>query len=306
MSKHILITGGTGFIGQRLCQYFLKQGHLVTVFTRSSEKVEKLWNGDIAAVDDLDQLEFIEPIDWVINLAGEPIADKRWTHAQKHRIQDSRILFTKMLVDALCTLPKAPELMISGSAIGYYGHCEDETCDESFSAGDDFAAQLCHDWEKAAQAITIKGTRLSFIRIGLVLGKNGGALKKMAATFKMGLGGKIGSGDQWMSWIHIDDLCRLILHVANTPQCKGVFNGTSPNPVTSVEFTQLLSKSLRSKTSFVPNIPLPKLLLKKAMGESSDLLLKGQKVVPLHATASGFKFTYPFLEQALQQIYSAS
>ena len=108
MSKHILITGGTGFIGQRLCQYFLKQGHLITVLTRSSEKVEKLWNGEIAAVDNLDQFEFIEPIDWVINLAGEPIANKRWTDAQKHRIQDSRILFTKMLVDALCKLPKAP------------------------------------------------------------------------------------------------------------------------------------------------------------------------------------------------------
>jgi len=303
MSKHILITGGTGFIGQRLCQYFLKQGYLITVFTRTPEQVEKLWGGEVAAVDEFEQLEFIEHIDWVINLAGEPIADKRWSDARKHRIHDSRILFTKMLVDALCRMPNAPELLISGSAIGYYGDCGDNNCDESHPAGDDFAAQLCQDWEKSAQAITIKGTRLCFIRTGIVLGKNGGALQKMAQAFKVGLGGKIGSGQQWMSWIHIDDICRLILHIANTPQCKGVFNATSPNPETNERFNKMLAKHL-NRRSFVPLIPLPNIVLRKTLGESSDLLLKGQKAMPVHATASGFTFTYPQLDQCLQQIFS--
>lgn len=305
MSKHILITGGTGFIGQRLCQYFLKQGHLITVFTRTPEQVENLWGGDVAAVDQFDQLEFIDPIDWVINLAGEPIADKRWSGSQKHKIQDSRILFTKMLVDALCKMPQAPELLISGSAIGYYGDCGDDTCDESSPAGDDFAAQLCHDWEKAAQAITIKGTRLCFVRIGIVLGRNGGALQKMAQAFKVGLGGKVGSGQQWMSWIHIDDVCRMIVHIANTPQCKGVFNATSPNPETNERFNKYLAKYL-NRRSFVPLIPLPKILLKTAMGESSDLLLKGQKVAPTHAMENGFTFTYPELSQCFKQIFNVS
>ncbi|OUS27669.1 TIGR01777 family protein [Gammaproteobacteria bacterium 45_16_T64] len=298
MSKHVLITGGTGFIGQRLCQYLLQQGHALTIFTRSPKKVEEKWDGNVAAVNEFEQLQYIEPVDWVINLAGEPIADKRWTHAQKHKIQDSRVLFTKMLIDALSLMPKAPECLISGSAIGYYGDCGNETCDESQPPAHDFAAQLCLDWEKSAQAIAVKGTRLSFLRIGLVLGKNGGALKKMMPAFKLGMGGRFGSGNQWMSWIHLDDVCRLIIHIANTPKCKGAFNGTAPNPVTNTDFTKALAKSLH-RPSFMS---VPNLLLKKALGESSNLLLTGQRVMPVHANASGFKFAYPQLDECLDQI----
>ena len=302
MAKHILVTGGTGFIGQRLCRYFLKQGHLITVFTRSPEKVQELWKGDVAAVSSFEQLQLMDPFDWVINLAGEPFAEKRWTDAQKYQIQDSRILFTKTLVDALCAMQKAPKLMISGSTIGFYGDCGNQLCDETLPAGDDFTAQLSRKWEKAAQAIAFKGTRLCFIRTGLVLGKKGGALKKIAQSIKFGVGGKKSSEKQWVSWVHIDDVCRLILHITNSPSCEGIFNAASPNPVTGEQLTQAVATAVHHNT-LVPLIRRPSFQFGKNKNDDHNQFLRGQKAVPKNLIDSGFTFTFPELDQCLQQIY---
>lgn len=300
MAKHVLLTGGTGFIGTKLCEYLLQQGHNITIFTRNPSALSERWGKKINAIRRLDQIQEMEQIDWVINLAGEPIMNGRWNNKRKHAIVDSRIQVTKHLISQLAQRKQIPEVMISGSAIGYYGDHGDEPCTEQTEAGEGFSAELCKDWEKAAHPITVKGARLCVLRTGIVLDAKGGALKRMMGPFKMGLGGKLGAGNQWMSWIHLDDLCRMILFIASRPDCKGPFNGTAPDPVTNEIFTKTLGEILNRPTV----VPMPALALKLVLGEASELLLGSQQVIPEKALQQGFNFKYETLDECLAQCFA--
>lgn len=294
MSKRVLITGGTGFIGRALCQRLLDKGYAIDCLSRRTsfclEKYDKF-----RLIHSLDQLTPQDKPDWLINLAGEPILDRPWTQKRRAQLRDSRIKLTQSTIETLVQLDLVPKVMISGSAIGYYGDTGDQLITENSPVGHDFAAQLCEDWEQAAEAIKHSETRLCIIRTGLVLGKSGGMLARMKLPFQLGLGGKIGSGHQWMSWISLNDMCRLIIYLAETPSCSGVFNACSPNPCRNSEFTQLLGQQLNRPTL----LSLPAALLKLGLGDAAALLLTGQHVIPERAIENGFQFENGDLKSTL-------
>ena len=294
---NILITGGTGFIGSTLCSRLLEEGNnKIVILSRHSEKIKP----PIQAIAELNELKDNDAFDVVINLAGEPIANKRWSDQQKHQIFSSRINTTEKLIAYLETLENKPKLLISGSAIGYYGIDKTDTVIEEKDNGDNsFSSELCQKWEAVALKAEKLGIRTCLLRTGIVLGKNGGALNKMLLPFKMYLGGRIGNGKQWMSWIHIDDLIGIILHCINHDNLKGAVNGTSPNPVTNQAFTRTLGTVLKRPTIF----PMPALVVKLLMGQmGEELLLVGKQIRPKKALDAGYIFKYKTLEEALIKI----
>jgi uncharacterized protein (TIGR01777 family) len=296
-----LVTGATGFVGHRLLSRLEKP----VVLTRNVAKSEKAlapfnakafaWN---VQAEPPPQAAF-HGIDTVIHLAGDPVAQGRWTAAKKARIRESRIAGTRNLVATLAALPTKPRVLVSASAIGYYGSRGDERLDERSTPGDDFLAQVCIEWEREAQRAAELGIRVVLIRIGIVLGERGGALAKMLTPFYLGLGSPLGSGRQYMSWIHIDDLVEEMLFAAREPQLSGPLNGVAPHPVTNREFTKVLGKVLKRPT-FMPAVP--KFALKAMLGEVSDVLLASLRVYPQTPLAAGFPYKYPELEPALRQI----
>ena len=294
---HILITGGTGFIGKALCKKlnnWQENPCKITVLSRKSEKQAKAACGDSASI--IRELKnFIEPVDVIINLAGEPIADKRWSEQQKNRIKQSRLSTTAELIEYIKRCDHRPNCFISGSAIGYYGDQGDEILTEDSGFHQEFTHEICHEWEQLAQQASNLGVRVCLLRTGLVIGPEGGFLKRMLLPFKLGLGGRIADGKQWMSWIHLDDMVNMIVFLITHQQTSGVFNGTAPNPVTNRMFTQTLGKVLNRPTIF----PVPAFVLKLALGEMARLLLTGQRVLPKNLEQAGFTFQYPSLEQAL-------
>jgi len=297
--KHILLTGGSGFIGQQLVPTLLNAGHTITIFTRNPKKTSAIFQQQVATIDNLDDLTEDDHFDAVINLAGQGIGDQRWTDAVKQQLRDSRLITTADLVEYLKRAKQKPEVFISGSAIGVYGLHGDEKLDEQASGDDSFSSKLCRDWEAQAAEAEALGIRCCYLRTGVVLGKNGGALSKMLPPFKMALGGPIGSGQQWMSWVHMDDLVGAILYTLETPSIQGPINGTAPNPVTNKEFSKTLGAALNRPAI----IPMPEFVLKLMMGEmAEELLLSGQRVVPAKLTSSGFEFKYPHLDDALRDI----
>lgn len=294
MKMKILITGGTGFIGSALCSRLLEdKKHDVILLSRHPEKVKAPFH----VVSSLEQLEKDIVIDIVVNLAGAPIADKRWTEQQKQRIISSRIDTTQKLMDYFKSIEHKPKLLISGSAIGYYGVDENNDPIAEEATGDaSFSSQLRQQWESVALQAEKIGIRTCLLRTGIVLGKDGGALSKMLLPFKMGLGGKIGHGKQWMSWIHLDDLVGIILYCMEHDNLKGGINGTSPNPVINETFTKALGKVLQRPTL----LPMPAIVVKLLMGQmGEELLLKGKKILPAKVLDAGYKFQYPYLEEAL-------
>lgn len=294
---HILITGGTGFVGRALCRKATARGWDVSVLSRqSTDKVRQICGSTVQAIASLDDLAQLPAIDHVVNLAGEPIVEGRWTPARKQKIRDSRIELTRQLVNALSRLPRKPATLISGSAIGYYGDAGETICNEAQPAGNDFASTLCRDWERAAQPVGVLGTRLCIVRTGVVLDAEGGALKKMRLPFSLGLGGPIGTGQQWFSWISRDDLCALIFFLIDHSECQGAFNGTAPEPVRNVDFSRALGKQLRRPAA----LAIPAFVLKALLGEASSMLLYSQRVVPEAAQKAGFVFQHPSLERALE------
>ena len=295
-NKHLLITGGTGFVGQKLSPMLTAQGYQLTVLTRNEQKAKQTLGNAIQTINSLDEIPKLDPIDYVINLAGEGILDKRWNPKRKQQLLDSRVALTEQLVATLVESNHKPKVFINGSAVGFYGDCNDDLCAESAPPGKDFAAMLCKQWETAANRIKAVGCRLAIIRIGVVLDKQGGALQRMLPPFKLGLGGKIGSGEQWFPWIHRQDLCKLILFLLQDSRCSGIYNATAPTPVTNKEFTQALGKALHKPTL----IPVPSLALKLALGEASVLLLGGQNAPPTKARNEGFKFQYTTIERCLK------
>ena len=291
---NILITGGTGFIGSALCSRLLEEGNnKIVVLSRSPERIKP----PIKAIADLNSLKDSDIFDVVVNLAGEPIANKRWSKKQQHRIISSRIDVTERLISYFKKSENKPKLLISGSAIGYYGIGKTDNVIEEKEYGDNsFSSELCQKWEAVALKAEKLGVRTCLLRTGIVLGKKEGALSKLLLPFKMGLGGRIGNGEQWMSWIHIDDLVGIILYCINHDDLIGAVNGTSPAPVTNQEFTEALGMILNRPIIF----PMPAIVVKILMGKmGEELLLSGKRIIPKKVLDSGYIFEYKTLKKAL-------
>ncbi|MBU0689563.1 MAG: TIGR01777 family oxidoreductase [Gammaproteobacteria bacterium] len=295
---NILFTGGTGLIGRALCPVLLAEGHTLTVFSRHPETVASKCGAGVQALASLDDWQPDMCFDAVINLAGEPIVDAAWTERRKQALRNSRIALTQHLVERIAQVEQKPAVLLSGSAIGYYGGRGDQVLAETFEPGADFPAQLCIDWEAAAIEAEKHGVRVCLLRTGLILSRDGGLLARMLTPFRLGLGARLGDGKQWMSWIHIDDYVQHLLHLLHDEKLNGPFNMTSPQPVTNAEFTRILAKVLRRPAPF----SAPVAMLKLAMGERAALVLEGQRVLPARLEASGVPCAYPELESALRAI----
>ncbi|APH06254.1 TIGR01777 family oxidoreductase [Bacillus weihaiensis] len=294
----IAISGGTGFVGKHLTDYFLKQNHDVYILTRSEKTSSKKNLHYIKwLTDQAKPATHLEGVDVVINLAGKSIND-RWTDEAKRQIIQSRIEATKAMYSIVSSLERKPSVFINASAIGIYGTSKDQVFTErSTEHGSDFLAETVDVWEKEAKNIQKLGVRTAFTRFGIVLGEEG-ALPKMLLPYKLFAGGKLGSGTQWMSWIHIDDLVRMIDHVIKTPSLSGPVNVTAPNPVQMNEFGKTIAKTINR-----PHwLPAPSFAIKAILGEMSILLLEGQKVLPEKAVETSFTFTFPHLQPALEDI----
>lgn len=291
----ILLTGGTGFLGKALCAELLKTQHQLTIFTRQPDKVTKQYQGKVQAISKFEQLNLNSQFDVVINLAGEGIADKPWTNKRKELLYDSRVSLTKDLVTWLKQCPQPPKLLISGSAIGWYGNQQDQIVDEQSPPHKEFVHDLCHAWEQAALVMQSTTTRVCIIRTGVVLAAHGGMLKRLLPVFKLNLGGRLGDGKQWLSWVGLDDLVNAILYLIDHQQAQGIFNITAPNAVNNQEFTKQLAQHLKR---FAP-VPVPSIVLRLLLGEMSTLLLEGQHVRPSRLLDLGFVFNSPNLAQAL-------
>lgn len=297
---NILITGGTGFLGSALIHSLLKDQHQITVFSRNAATVEQKFADRVSAITDFDTLAKLPPFDAVFNLAGAPIIDKRWNDARKKVIRDSRIALTDQLIIALGKMQQPPGILISGSAIGLYGNQGDTILTEDSPGQNDFSQQLCTDWEASALKAEQFGTRVCLIRTGLVIGNNGGLLQRMLLPYKLCLGGRIGNGKQWMSWIHLQDWVAIAKTLLEDDTMHGPYNATAPNPVTNAEFSAALAKSLHR----IAIIPAPAAVLKLILGEMAELVLGSQRVIPERLNEKGFKFHYTELQTALTDIVS--
>lgn len=295
----ILITGGTGLIGKHLCKALLTEGHELTVFSRNPASVPDKCGEGVHAMAALVDWSTGQTFDAVINLAGEPIVDAPWTEARKQILWDSRVTLTQELVRHIVLAVHKPAVLLSGSAVGYYGNRGDEEMYESADAGTDFPARLCKAWEDAAHAAEQAGVRVCLLRTGLILSNRGGLLGRMLLPFKLGMGTRLGDGKQWMSWVHIDDYVAMVLKLLYDAGARGPYNMTAPQPVTNAEFTDTLAKALHRPALFAAPAPL----LKLAMGERACLLLEGQKVLPGKMTAAGYRFQFTNLADALGDLF---
>lgn len=297
----VFITGGTGFIGRAAAEHLRARGFEISILTRSGPR-----SSDSQAGVEYVKGNPVEPGDWgeaagkcdaVINLAGATIF-QRWTEKNKREIYNSRIAATRNLVQAIAGASEPPNVLLSASAVGYYGAGGEEAFTETSPAGSDFLANVTVDWEKEALAAEELGVRVCLMRFGVVLGRGGGALTRMLPIFKMGLGGRLGSGRQWFSWIHLEDLVQAVGFLLESPNASGPYNFTAPGPVTNSELTAVLGKTLHRPTIF----PAPGFMIRTVMGEMSSVFLTGQRVIPANLIKSGFKHNYDTLEKALQSL----
>ena len=299
----VLVAGATGFIGKKLIKELDKKGHEVLVLTRNLDTARfnipvhceiGTWNPELNSIPS----SFFNGIDAVINLSGEGIADSRWSDEHKNKIIQSRVVSTRQIIKAMTNMNERPQVFVSASAIGVYGNRGDELLNEYSSSGEGFLSQVCQNWEDEIFQAKTLGVRTVALRIGMVLGHDGGALEKMLPPFKLGVGGKLGSGSQWMSWIHINDLVNMMIYAVENSSINGEYNAVSPTPVKNTEFTKTLGKVLKRPTIF----PVPEIILKIALGELSELLLGSQKVDAKRICDAGFKFQFPGLEQCLHEV----
>ena len=297
---HFLITGGTGFLGQHLIKALLDRGDRVTLLARNFDKAKKLFGEQVNLIATLSPA--VSDIDIVINLAGEPIIDKRWTSKRKKVLLASRIDTTKALVNWMATLDNKPQTFISGSAIGYYGNYpENISLTEEDKSRYCFASELCKQWEAEANKAETLGVRVCTVRTGVVLDKNAGALQRMWLPFSMGLGGRVASGVQWLSWIHRQDMINCLLFIADHTGISGAVNATAPEPVNYNVFTKAFARALKRPAFF----PMPKFVLKLMLGEAAQLLIEGQRVVPKKLLGQGFTFCFKNIDLALEDIVSS-
>ncbi|BAY86969.1 hypothetical protein NIES267_64800 [Calothrix parasitica NIES-267] len=302
----VAITGATGFVGSRLVERLQKQGMKILVLTRNTESARRLFPANVypdveiiaytPAVSGSWQNE-IANCEGIVNLAGSPISEGRWTTERKQEILNSRKLTTQKVVEAIANSSTKPQVLVNASAIGYYGTSETATFDENSPSGNDFLAQVCQVWEAEAQKVTDSNVRLVILRFGIVLGM-GGALGKMITPFKLFAGGPIGSGEQWFSWIHLDDMVGLILHALTNSQMSGVYNGTAPKPVRMAELSTTMGQVM-NRPSW---LPVPAFAIEAMLGDGAVVALEGQKVSPKRTLESGFKYGYSDLEPALKEI----
>ena len=298
----IAMTGSTGLIGSVLTEELTKKGHSVTPIIRSSTPLKSnrkviRWNIDLGKIDTAG----LEGQDAVIHLSGASLAGERWTPKYKALIRESRLKSTSFLATSLAQLKNPPRVFLSASAVGYYGEGEEKK-DEASPRGTGFLADLCYFWELATEAAEHRGIRVVHLRFGMVLSKKGGALGKMLSVFKMGLGGKIGSGKQMMNWIVAQEIPEIVLHVIETPSLRGPLNVVAPEALSNEEFTRTLGKALRRPTIF----PLPAKVAQMMFGEMADsLLLSSSYVVPKRLLETGYQFSYPTLSEALAKVLSS-
>jgi uncharacterized protein len=292
----IAIAGGSGFLGRALAARLKREGHRVVTLTRKPGLPESItWQPD-GSPGTLPR--HFEDVDAVVNLAGENLAGGRWTAERKRALVSSRVLATRTLAGAINACAQPPRVFISGSAVGYYGPRGDEPIAETAPAGTDFLARICVDWEQEARAVSAR-TRLAIMRTGLALARDGGALQKMLLPFKLGLGATLGSGKQYFPWIHVDDWVSMAAWLIQNDAASGAFNAASPSPVTNHAFTRTLGRVLGRPAI----LKAPAFALRAAMGEMADMLLHGQRVVPVRAEQSGFLFAHRALEPALQSLH---
>lgn len=302
----VVVTGATGFVGSRLVQRLDQQGHSVLVLTRNTTSASKVFPA--AAFPNVEIVAYTPTIsgawqdaiagsDGVVNLAGEPIAEERWTPDHKQEILNSRQLGTQKIVEAIKNANPKPMVLVNASAIGYYGTSETATFDETSPAGNDFLAQVCQAWEAEATKVKDVGVRVVILRLGIVLGQ-GGALAKMITPFKLFAGGPIGSGRQWFSWIHVDDLVDLIVQALTKSEMEGVYNATAPHPVRMNELSQTMGDVMHRPSW----LPVPSFALEALLGDGAKVVLEGQQVIPKRTLASGFDYKYQHLQPALKNI----
>ena len=298
---NILLTGGTGLIGQALCKHWLPQGHRLWVWSRSPEQVSERCGESVKGIGELRELDQVQ-LDAVINLAGAPIADRPWTKSRRLLLWNSRIKLTEQLVEWLATRQQKPSVLISGSAVGWYGDGgERELSEDDSPVTNDFASQLCAAWEESAMRAESLGIRVVLIRTGLVLAPQGGFLQRLRPLFALGLGGRQGNGRQWMPWIHIDDQIGLIDFLLHQPEAGGPYNACAPQPARNAEFAKAFAASMGRPAI----LPVPALTLKVGLGELSGLILGGQKVRPLRLQVAGFQFRFETLDAALADLRKA-
>ncbi|WP_020409410.1 TIGR01777 family oxidoreductase [Hahella ganghwensis] len=295
---HVLVTGGTGFIGRMVCRALLADGHEVTVLSRKSDKIRSVLGDKFRGVESLNTNLIGSHVDAAVNLAGEPIANRRWSKQRKELLIESRRGITHQLNEFFTQLPTKPSVLVSASAVGFYGDQKDNIVNESTPPNQEFTHELCSNWENEALRAEALGIRVAIPRIGLVVGK-GGFLDKMLPAFKIGLGGKMGSGRQWMPWIHIQDLVSIILYLLNHSQCKGPYNAVGPTPVTNAEFAKTLGSVLHRPSI----IPMPTMAINLMFGEMGRLLTTGQKAVPQRLLdEEHYTFKFDTLEDALKDV----
>lgn len=306
----IVIAGGTGFLGSPLAEAYAEEGHDVRVLTRSLPPGEARHDSG-TGVPGITRVGWrpegqggpwagvVEGADAVINLAGESIGNGRWSAQRKASIRDSRLLATRSLASAIRSAASPPRVFISGSAVGYYGDAGDDPKTEASAPGKDFLAHLCEDWEQEARKAERPGMRLVIIRTGVVIERSGGALKKMITPFRLFAGGPMGSGRQYMSWIHRHDWIEMVRWIVATRDAAGAINLTAPHPVRNREFARALGRALR-RPAFVP---VPAIALKAVVGEFANYLVTGQRVIPARAQALGYHFRYPEIDIAMRGIF---
>ena len=300
----LLLLGCSGFVGRELVPFLLQLGHELTVVSRRPQPFPALAGERLACL----QVDPSQAASWqqdglaqalaraegVVNLAGEPIAEKRWTAAHRQLLVDSRVATTRHLVEAMAALAQPPQVLVNASAVGYYGTSPDGDFEETSPAGSDLLSRICRSWEETAEQRP-PSTRLVILRIGIVLGPDGGALGKMLPVFRMGFGGPVGDGRQWMSWIHRHDLCRLIASALEDAAWSGTYNAVAPEPATMGMFASTLGRTL-GRPSLLP-VPAP--LLQLLLGDGAQVVLEGQRVLPTRLQEQGFQFQFPDLSAAL-------